>query len=139
MTDHPTDLKALAQNYLADAQMFQKDAAKAQQDLRYALDNNREQREQSNEFLERLVKAAHKKADEQNWCSEFDEFMESFGLPGREREYQVTVMTTLTYTTIVRARNEDEAGEMVTDQAEGEWHNGNVDINDIETLEVEEV
>ena len=38
-----------------------------------------------------LSEAACDRADEQSWCSDFDEFMGDWGLPGRVRDFDVEV------------------------------------------------
>lgn len=56
-----------------------------------------------NEYLTGLKQAILEKAEEHEWCSEYDEFAEEWDLTPRVREYEVTMSVT------VRARDEDEA------------------------------
>jgi hypothetical protein len=39
----------------------------------------------------RLSEAACERADEQSWCSDFEDFMEAWGLQGRVRDFDVEV------------------------------------------------
>lgn len=59
--------------------------------------------------LDRLGQALLDKANDHDWCEEYDQFAEEWDLPSRMSEYLVTVTTT------VRARNRDEAVEAVSD------------------------
>lgn len=56
---------------------------------------------------EQLGEALLEKATEHDWCDEYDEFAEAWGLPKRVHEYEVTV------TVRVMAKNSDEAEEFV--------------------------
>ena len=56
---------------------------------------------------ERLGQAILEKAEEKDWCSEYDDFAEEWDLPRRTRPYEVEVQFT------VMARDEEEAQEMV--------------------------
>lgn len=58
-------------------------------------------------WRDRLVREAHSRAEDHDYCSEFDEFMEGLGLPGRTRDYDVQVSMTLTITK--SARTADDA------------------------------
>ncbi len=50
----------------------------------------------SREVGDNLVDSAHEWADDNDLCQKFDQFMESQGLPGREREFTVSVSVSLT-------------------------------------------
>jgi hypothetical protein len=58
-----------------------------------------------------LVDSAHEWADDNDLCQKFDQFMESQGLPGREREFTVSVSVSLTVNVDlpVTARSEQAA------------------------------
>lgn len=60
-------------------------------------------------YHERLGEALLEKAEEKDWCSEYDEFAEEWDLPRRTRSHEVTVVFT------VMARNGEEAEETVQD------------------------
>lgn len=57
--------------------------------------------------LENLGEALLEKAIEKDWCEEYDEFAEEWGLPKRYSEYYVTV------TVRVRARDSEDAADLV--------------------------
>lgn len=56
---------------------------------------------------EQLGEALLAKAEEHDWCDEYDEFAEEWDLPKRMRDYEVTV------TVRVRAKSGDDAEEFV--------------------------
>lgn len=58
-------------------------------------------------YVERLGEALLEKAEEKDWCSEYDDFADEWDLPHRYRMYEVTVVLQ------VKAKNEDDAVEMV--------------------------
>lgn len=60
-------------------------------------------------YHERLGQAILEKAEEKEWCSEYDEFAEEWDLPRRTRFYEVTVQFSVT------ARDSLEAEGMVQD------------------------
>lgn len=60
-------------------------------------------------YHELLGEALLEKAEEKDWCSEYDEFADEWGLPRRTRSYEVSVQFT------VMARDSDEAEEIVED------------------------
>lgn len=66
--------------------------------------------------IDRLVEAAHEAADSHSWCSEFDDIMESVGLPRRTKTYlfDITVHTTAS----VPATSEEEARELLERDAD---------------------
>lgn len=64
--------------------------------------------------LDSIVEAAHEYADDKNLCSEFDEFMERQGLPGRVREFTLRVTVELDLS--VEARSSEEAENMAEDE-----------------------
>lgn len=47
-------------------------------------------------WVDQLVQAAHQEADDQGWCSQFDDFMANNGLPRRTRDYELRVDVTAT-------------------------------------------
>lgn len=59
------------------------------------------------DHLDRLGQALLEKAEEKDWCSEYDEFADEWDLPRRIRSYEVTVQFA------IMARDSDEAEEMV--------------------------
>lgn len=71
--------------------------------LRDSLDAQRTQ----SEHLERLGEALLEEAISRDWCEEYDAFAEQWGLPTRNREYEVVM------TVRVTARYEDDAVEAV--------------------------
>ena len=72
------------------------------------LRNARADVQQQKTFIRNLGEAILEIADEKNWCEEYDEFAERWGLPTRLREYEVTVQLS------VLARSKEEASECVT-------------------------
>lgn len=62
-------------------------------------------------WLERLVSDAHEEANDRDWCSDFDDFMERAGLPRRERDYEVRVEVTATVYMTRTATSEEDAHE----------------------------
>lgn len=74
-------------------------------------DRLNEQRSNRNlqNYVDRLGQAILEKAEEKDWCSEYDEFADEWDLPRRIRSYEVTVQFT------VMARNSEEAEETVQD------------------------
>lgn len=58
-------------------------------------------------WKDRLVEAAHERADTHDYCPEFDDFMEDHGLPPRMHGYDVEV--TLRVTVVKSARTADGA------------------------------
>lgn len=69
--------------------------------------------------LNRIVEAAHRLADEHDWCSAFDRFCEEHGLPPRTRDYTVSVSVTLSLELVQNAGSDGEAEELVDDVALG--------------------
>jgi len=61
-----------------------------------------------------LIDDLHEEADSRDFCSEFEEFCDRHGLPGREREHTLLVTATVTYRVYVVAANLDAATESVT-------------------------
>lgn len=49
-------------------------------------------------WRDRLIEETHERAEDHDYCSEFDDFMRGLGLPGRTRDYDVLVSMTLTIT-----------------------------------------
>lgn len=74
------------------------------------LENEREDLRRRMDYIHNLGQAILEKADEHDWCSEYDEFAEEWDLPRRKREYRVTMYVT------VEARDEDQAREIVQDE-----------------------
>lgn len=60
-------------------------------------------------YFERLKQAILEVADEKQWCEEYDAFAEEWDLIPRNKNWEVTVTVT------VKARNEDDAVEIVKD------------------------
>ena len=73
------------------------------------LQNERSSHRYLRDYNERLGQALLEKAEEKEWCSEYDEFADEWDLPRRTRSYEVNVQFTVT------ARDDDEAEEMVRD------------------------
>lgn len=73
------------------------------------LQNERRSNRVVQDHLDRLGQAILEKAEEKDWCSEYDEFADEWDLPRRIRSYEVTVQFA------VMARDSDEAEEMVRD------------------------
>lgn len=69
-----------------------------------------EARREFETWKDRLASDANDYADEQGYCSEFDDFMEEHGLPSRRRDYAVT------FTVTVEARNEGDAAEQAAER-----------------------
>jgi hypothetical protein len=106
-----------------------------------------EVRRQHEEWKASLVSDAHEKANEHGYCSDFDDFMESHGLPRRVYDYdvevQVQVINTHTVTIRVTAEDHDHARETVDqDQVESAYRQktGNYDeIHDWDVTDTEKV
>lgn len=64
-------------------------------------------------WVDRLVEVAHAAADQRDWCSDFDDLMESMGLPRRRREYEVEVGFSGSVRVDVLAGSSDEAEDSV--------------------------
>ena len=66
--------------------------------------------------LANLVQAAHEQANEQGYCSQFDDFMEDNGLPRRSRSYELSVDVQLSnvWLTVDDATSEDNARDNIT-------------------------
>lgn len=69
-------------------------------------------------FKERVQTVGEQYADRHDWCSVYDEMMAELGLPGREREYTVTIRVSYDQEVTVTARSEDEAQESVGEAEE---------------------
>ncbi|ABH00652.1 hypothetical protein RHA1_ro11005 (plasmid) [Rhodococcus jostii RHA1] len=69
-------------------------------------------------WIDAVATSAHQWADENNLCSEFDQFMEEHGLPPRSREFTVEALVTITtkVSVPVSARSE----EVAEDEVDGE-------------------
>lgn len=78
------------------------------------LENERRELNRMYEWRADLGQAILAKAEEHDWCEEYDDFAEEWDLPQREYEYDVTVSVR------VRARNEERAEELVSE---------NIDLN----------
>jgi hypothetical protein len=71
--------------------------------------------------IDRLVEAAHEEANDRDWCSSFDDFMESQGLPRRERDYDLRVeVTAIVYLTRSGANIDEAIGSLDTDDLRDE-------------------
>lgn len=66
-------------------------------------------------WKDQLNEAACERADDQSWCSDFDDFMRDWGLAGRVRTYDVEVEVTGRVTVRVEAATDSAAEEHVTD------------------------
>lgn len=66
--------------------------------------------------LERIVDAAHEYANDNDLCEKFDEFMESWGLRPRDREYTAIVRATVEVRVSVSGSTADAAAGTVDDQ-----------------------
>lgn len=64
-------------------------------------------------WVNELVDDAHSLADDNNWCSQFDEFCRKHGLPPRERIYAIQVAISKTITVEVTASSPEEAVEQL--------------------------
>lgn len=62
-----------------------------------------------------LVARAHDEANERDWCSEFDDFMESVGLDRRTREYELRVAVSATLYFTRESTNLDAAIDSIED------------------------
>ncbi|MFF0818627.1 hypothetical protein ACFYVR_26290 [Rhodococcus sp. NPDC003318] len=79
------------------------------------------QRERRESWLESLVSDAHEWADSNSLCGEFDRFMDEHGLPGRDRDYEVTVdVTVTTRLTITRTASSADSAEGLIDSSDVE-------------------
>lgn len=64
-------------------------------------------------------------ATQQNYCSQYDALAARLGIPGRPREFNVrSVHNGLTFNTMVRARSQAEANQMVHDALNGKREEG---------------
>lgn len=88
----------------------------AQHDAATARRQAQTEREARESWLRSLVSDAHEWADENSLCGEFDRFMDEHDLPGREREFEVTVDVTVSarVTVTQRATSADAAREQVS-------------------------
>lgn len=74
--------------------------------------------QQQKTFFKNLGEAILAVADEKEWCEEYDEFASQWGLPTRQREYDVIVRFR------VLARSTEEAEENFTLHVEDEYQGG---------------
>lgn len=65
--------------------------------------------DQVNNYVDRLKQAIHDVAEEKEWCDEYNEFADEWGLIPLDREYEVTVTFT------IKARDEDDAAHLAED------------------------
>jgi hypothetical protein len=72
-----------------------------------------ELRERNQRWVDDLVEDACEWADRNSLCSEFENFMESHQLPGRERSHDVEVEVTARITVSVSARSVEAAEECI--------------------------
>lgn len=84
-------------------------------------------------WLADLTSRAHEQADDQDWCEQFDDFMESVGLERRTREYELRVSVTATVYLTREASNLTAAIESIDE--DDVW--SQLDSDDI-SFEVEE-
>lgn len=73
-------------------------------------DNAENDLRMKNEYITALGQALLEEAERRDWCGEYDEFAGEWDLPLRFKEYDVTVAVR------VKARDEDEAKALVSDQ-----------------------
>lgn len=77
------------------------------------------------DYIQRLGAALIEKANDHDWCSEYDDFADEWDLPRRSREYEVTMTVTVT------AQSEEEAEERVSNNvALSAYHNDDFVVND---------
>lgn len=69
--------------------------------------NERASLQQQKTYIENLGEAILEQAVNRDWCKEYDEFAEEWGLPLRFAEYDVTV------TVRVRARDSEQAADLI--------------------------
>lgn len=69
--------------------------------------NERASLQQQKTYIDNLGEALLEEAINRDWCEEYDEFAEKWGLPLRFAEYDVTV------TVRVRARDSDQAADLI--------------------------
>lgn len=69
--------------------------------------NERASLQQQKTYIENLGEAILEQAVNRDWCEEYDEFAEEWGLPLRFAEYDVTV------TVRVRARDSEQAADLI--------------------------
>ena len=72
------------------------------------------------EKFDRLLNDLHDAAEEHDLCSAFDDFLKDHGLPGRERDYEVTLEITLKHKISVKTTNEEEAENAQNDLSDAE-------------------
>lgn len=92
------------------------------------------------EVYDRLLREAERRS----WCSEFDQVMESLGLPGRNAPYTVEVRVEVPFyvtLSVAAARNADDAENQVREDVSGSYadairaairaqvSNGDIDVN----------
>lgn len=69
-------------------------------------------RREFEDFKERITVRMHAEADRRDWCSEFDDIMEEFGLRRRTREWCVTFDIDAFIQTRLIARDETHAKQL---------------------------
>lgn len=108
--------------------------------LRLSLENERLRADlqEFRDWRDKLVAEAHAEATERRWCEEFDDWMTEHGLPGRERDWSVTVEFTMTgaYTVAVKAHNEQDAGEAAKKRLAVGWSDGSISVSDMHHLTI---
>ena len=82
-------------------------------ELASSADLVRSTQEASQARIDSIVEGLFEEAQERDWCSEFDDFMERMGLPARQREFELRVEVPVTVYVTVTANNYDDAVEDV--------------------------
>lgn len=127
VTDTPTDWTQEAAN--------KDELAKVKQELAEA----RQQIDFHERWKESLEKAAHQEAQDRNWCSDFDDFMETVGLSRRFHKWAaIALVTVRVAVTTDKHETEDDAAADVERQAREELERADFDIVSIAVDEIEE-
>lgn len=95
-----------------------------------------QQREARQRWCDALVADLHEEAERRDFCSDFDDWMDDHGLPGRTLEWSVPVDVTARVMVTVSASNAESACEAVdTDMVRDALRFAHVDYEDWETDE----
>ena len=70
------------------------------------------------QWIDRITRTLHEEADNRDYCSEFDDVMESMGLARRTKPYQVTISVTVELVWDGQARDSDHAEELASEWAD---------------------
>ena len=82
--------------------------------------NERASLQQQKIYIDNLGEAILEEAIRRDWCEEYDEFAEEWGLPKRYAEYDVTVSVR------VRARDSEEAADLIRGELGFDSYHDNV-------------